>query len=438
MNPESSLLTQGKSLIRHKVTSNTIYQLIGKFFTAISGLITTHLVADYYGVTSVGDLTLIFTVVSALYLFIDFGLNAIVVKQMVENEQEEALLYRGLLGIRLIAAIILSFAAFFLVWLLPYNGEKATGFSPTFKFGVVLLTTTFFMQGIYLATTALFQKRLQYHIANLAVILGTVTTLVAFIIFTNFHKPFELALLSYVLGSGVTALIASAYANNSLSGSTNPLFSFSYWKKFLIPSLPIAATLVLNVIYFRADTFILAKLKPLSDVGIYGLAYRIFEQALVIPVFFVNALYPIMLTQLQEQPRKLQRTLWISACILLAGGLSCTFGIFVLGPWAIRLISSQEVYQASIVPLWILGAGLPFFFLSNLFLWLLVSLGKQVYLVFIYGAVMAVSIIGNLLFIPQYSYLASAALTTICEGLVLVLTMLFGLYFLKQKLRSLP
>ncbi len=45
---------------------------------------------------------------------------------------------------------------------------------------------------------------------------------------------------------------------------------------------------------------------------------------------------------------------------------------------------------------------------------------------------MIVNVIGNIIFIPAYSYIASAWLTTVSETIVLLLTASFSLYFLRN------
>src|SRR5207244_1517417 len=63
----------------------------------------------------------------------------------------------------------------------------------------------------------------------------------------------------------------------------------------LLPSLPLGITLLFNLVYFRADSIILTLTRPTAEVGIYGLAYKVFEIVLVFPTFFMNAVYPLLL-----------------------------------------------------------------------------------------------------------------------------------------------
>src|SRR5438552_3916305 len=64
----------------------------------------------------------------------------------------------------------------------------------------------------------------------------------------------------------------------------------------------------------------------------------------------------------------------------------------------------------------------PFFFLSAVTMWSLIALKKQLMLVGIYGISMMVNIIGNIILIPHYGYMAAAGLTVVSEGLVLLIS----------------
>lgn len=429
------LRTRSKGALQHTVTQNTIYQLFGKFFTAISGLLTTRLVAQNYGQSGVGEFTLIFNFINIFYLVTDFGVNAIVVKQMVEKPDDEQRLYNGLLGLRICASVILTIAGVLLLMALPYNTVEQTGFSPAFKQGAILMLVTIVTQSAYLSALTVIQRRLLYKISTIALSVGTLTTLGIFYVLVSGNWPLNAALTAFIIGNVVASGLAIWQLPFDRSRKFSPILSIKFWKTFLIPAIPIAATLILNVLYFRSDAFILAKLRPLAEVGIYGIAYKIFEQAIVIPVFFMNALYPLLVQQVAHDQTKLYKTLKIATLVLAGTGSLLAILIIVFSPLLIKIISDDAAFSPAQFPLTILAAGLPFFFVSNLYLWLLVTLGKQKYLLLIYGVTMAINIIGNIILIPTYSYVAAAYLTIISEALVLVLTVVFGMYFLHQQKR---
>jgi len=79
-------------------------------------------------------------------------------------------------------------------------------------------------------------------------------------------------------------------------------------------------------------------------------------------------------------------------------------------------------FTASIGALRVLSLGLPFFFVTSATMWALIALKKQSALAVIYGVSMIVNVVGNILLVPTYGFMAAAWLTVISEGLVLILS----------------
>ena len=64
------------------------------------------------------------------------------------------------------------------------------------------------------------------------------------------------------------------------------------WALLLRISLPLGATYIVNYLYFRLDVVLLSILKGEEEVGVYGLAYRVLEGLMVLPAYFMFALFP--------------------------------------------------------------------------------------------------------------------------------------------------
>src|SRR3989344_5944982 len=71
-------------------------------------------------------------------------------------------------------------------------------------------------------------------------------------------------------------------------------FDTAYWKYILIKSWPLGSAVLLNLIYFRADTIILSFYKPAADVGVYGLSYKILEVLMAFPAMFAGLIMPFL------------------------------------------------------------------------------------------------------------------------------------------------
>ena len=183
--------------------------------------------------------------------------------------------------------------------------------------------------------------------------------------------------------------------------------------KLITPSLPLGITLLFNLVYFRADSVIITLTRPTAEVGMYGLAYKIFEVILVFPSFFMNAVYPFMI----QKTRNLKKIFQQSALFLFLVSALLSLIFWFAAP-LVSLINIDFV--PSVSALRVLSLGLPFFFVTSATMWAIIAVKKQTALAVIYGVSMIINIVGNILLVPQYGYMAAAWLTVGCEGLVLV------------------
>jgi O-antigen/teichoic acid export membrane protein len=123
-------------------------------------------------------------------------------------------------------------------------------------------------------------------------------------------------------------------------------------------------------VYFRADSIVITLTRPTTEVGVYGLAYKVFEVALVFPTFFMNAVYPLMLRR-----NKLKKIVTNSFVLLLATSLVFIVVVWVLSPF-LTFIKSD--FAASIGALRVLSLGLPFF-VTSVAMWALIALKNKLF-----------------------------------------------------------
>ncbi len=353
--------------------------------------------ARNYGEAGTGIFTLALTYLAIFYILSDFGFNAHVLKR-VQGTDFRLQEWQKLLGTRIIWSLFLVALA---VGLLPFLPFATPEFSKAILFGSLAILAT----GIFISCNLIFQSKLRYDLSVLASSLGTLIGLGFFVYFAFLHFPISNLILAHSFGWIIIALAALFLVRAKL-----PVFDKRYTINLFRDSWPIAATLALNVIYFRADSFMISYFKSDSDVGIYNMAYSVFQSILVLPTFIMNAYYPIMLKSLNGFKRM--------ALGLLGLAILGTVATFLLGPLIIRLLTGGG-FVGSVESLQILSLGLPAYFLSSLLMWLLVSKGEYRKLLFIYGIGLIANLGLNLYFIPQYSFYAASAITVISEYFIL-------------------
>lgn len=406
--------------LRFLVAQNFLMQVLGRFISSLSTFLITIFLARNYGATGYGDFTKMSVYISVFYLLIDFGMNAAVLKKIHDKKEQKEALFSSLIILRSLFAALLIFISLSLLSFLPFNPWKNEGFSPLVRFGIILLAPTIFTQGLVTSFNAIFQDALRYEQATLSILVGSAVTLLSVYLLGQSSAPLPLTAFSFVLGGIASVVVAYFLCRKILSLHLNfTALNRPLLKGILLSSLPLGITLLFNTIHFRADIFVLTVTRPTIEVGIYGLATKFFEFALAIPTFFMNAVYPLLLTSLHNNDKKQwSRMIRESALFLLSFSLLIVVGGYLSAPF---LVYIKEEFIASVLPFRILIFALPLFFLSSLFMWILIAQGKTWRLVWIYGIAMLVNVGLNALFTPQFGYTAAAAITGVSEGVVLFL-----------------
>jgi len=398
---------------------NTVSQIIGKLLTAGITFFISLILARTYGASGYGDFTKITTYVAIFYLFADFGLNAAYLQEYSKDEDS----FSSLLVLRVLCGLALIFISLCILSFLPASGNQ--GYTTVVKIGIMCFIPTILFQSLLTTANAEFQRLLRYDFSTYAIVGGSIISLVSILLSIHLFLPnvgIIASVLSLSLGSLVTAFIAFVLVKKqspSLSLSWDPYTM----KRLLFTAAPLGLTLLFNVIYFRVDSIILTLTRTTEEVGLYGFAYKIFEFPLVIPTFFMNALYPLLLqTQTLEN-----RQIFLSRIQRSALALFLVSILFTIAGWiAAPLLSLvRPEFTQSIPLLRILLSGLPVFFLSALTMWSLVSLKKQSLLLVVYGISMIGNVSANIFLTPKFGAVAASWITVSSELLVLILSFLF-------------
>jgi len=232
---------------------------------------------------------------------------------------------------------------------------------------------------------------------------------------------------SYVIGGFVT-FVVNYFFVRSLGVRPEFVLDRQVWAYLLSNSLPLGLMFVFSQINFKADSLLLSVLPVPSflnvsnneAVGLYALPYKIFEVALVMPTFFMNSVYPVMVVHMSESKEKLRKTLMQSLKFLVAAALVFSAVGYIFSPLAINILGGAE-FEASIPVLRILLLGLVLYSVTQPLAWVVVTMGYQKYLPGIYLVSGVFNLIMNLVFIPVYSFYMSAVITHLSELLILIL-----------------
>ena len=424
--------------INFKIAANSLAQLFSRIISAGSILVLTFLITTNLSRDVWGDFVTITSYLGLFVLITDFGINGAVLRKLIHNEENEEIYYKNLFGLRIALSILSVFLTVAVLSFLPY--------SIAVKIGIIFGTIFFVSQSIFNTTSAFFQLRMRYDLFAISDILGSlVLILLAFLAIKLGFGLFGVVFV-YVLGS-IAKAVVSMFFVESVFGLKGIAFNFSIWKSFLIASLPLGLMLVFSQINANIDKQIIALTDPgvvgamiaSVAIGIYGLAYRVFDFSISFPTYVANSAYPVILQNQKEDNQTLEKNSRNIALGLFALGVL----ISVIGWFAASLI--PEIfgnYSESVVTLRILLLGLPFFYVTAFFVRLVMTLGKENTLPFIYGFAALTNVVFNLMYIPKFGYNAAAWVTNLTEILIFALLFiiistklnLFGNYkFIEKK-----
>jgi O-antigen/teichoic acid export membrane protein len=157
----------------------------------------------------------------------------------------------------------------------------------------------------------------------------------------------------------------------------------------------------------------------MSDVGIYGIAYKILEGLIFFPAMFVGLIMPLLSNSAFIDNERFKKVFQKTLDILVIFIVPLLIGLSMLSlPIVVLVGGNNFIASAPILNILALAVGL--IFLGNLFGSSIIALNKQKTCAWIYFMGMIFNVVTNLIFIPKYRYIGAAWTTTATELLVTV------------------
>lgn len=402
------------------IAKNTIYQIIARVISSGTTFLITIIVARHFGILGYGDFAKVTAFVTLFYLIADFGLNAVFLQR-----EDSHIHFHDILYPRIALACLLIIAVNALAFLLPYNVITGIGFSPAVRFGILIFSFTILTESLLITSAAVFQRELTYEYYMVASLVGSIVSLLLISIFTAFSYTLIYVLFAFLLGGVAESATALILTEEKIL----PIrLDLPFIKKITRETVPITLMLLFNLVYFRIDIILLSLMRTSHDVAIYDISYKVFDFLIALPLFLSNSLYPRIL-----ENEKNNRTIGVAKkyiFLFTAASIVVIIPVWFLSP-LLSIITAKREFIDAVLPIRILLLSLPVFFGTNILQWLLIAQKKQAFLAYVYFFSTILNIVVNLMFIPQFGYIASAIITGVSE--VLVFIALWIKLFGKQK-----
>lgn len=397
------------------VASNTIAQLVAKFVGAGLTFLTTVLIIRYATPALYGDLAKSLALIAIGATVIDFGLNAVSVRNLGRGQRPEVV-FANLLTTRLVLSLVVVLLLNFALYLLP------TSYAQSIQSAFYLGSIAIIFQGIYTSCNALFQSRENYWYSTLATVVGTVAGS-GLTYYYLLHSP-TLAhfLLATTFGYLVMAALSLTLVNLPFFRTKPTLQSIT---KLLKAATPLGAILLASVAGSKLDTLILGSYWPSESVGHYAFAYRIFDVLLVFPVFLMNAVYPRLVRTNPSTARPLIKRILV---FMLIAGTSLGLLSYFLAP---ALVIIRPDLSPAIHSLRLLSLGLPLFFLTAPLMWYLIAASQERLVLRLYLGATLLNLALNLLLIPSHGLTAAALITGLTELFIFLSLLYYSLKLIR-------
>ena len=394
-------------LLRKKLTFNILYQFIGKGLNIIVALFTLAILSRYLGVKGMGEYGIILRYLGFFGIIADLGLNVITAREISKiGLRSKKKILANAFSLRIITSTIIIGGGLILAQFLPYSDEIKQGlFAGSLAFLFILWTQIF---------NGVFQKHLITHQSSLADFSAKIIILVL-VIYLVLQKASMITILWALVGGNLLAFMLTLFFVNKYY-TIQLRFDRKIWSELICYAWPVAFSNFLILIYFNIDALMLSWMRPIEEVGLYHVAYKILETLFQFMVLFIGLFVPLFSRSLVD---KLHFKKYLQTAFngVLFFGIPLIFAGVVLSSDIITLVNGVAFIKA-IPTMQILFLATLFLFINHLMHNAITVLNWQKKALWIYGFIACFNVIANLYAIPLYGAIGAAFTTLISELLI--------------------
>jgi O-antigen/teichoic acid export membrane protein len=184
---------------------------------------------------------------------------------------------------------------------------------------------------------------------------------------------------------------------------------------WLRESWPLFLNQLLQGLFFKVDALLLLPLGGAAAAGVYAAAYKVSEGAGIVSSTFTLALFPRLSRHVD-----LSGAYRLALRLLLQVAFPLTAGVALLSAPIVAVVGGRDYLPDSAVALAILICYLPLSYANGLTQYVLIAAGRQRLLTGAFAAALAFNLTANALLIPRFSYVGAAWVTVASELVLLV------------------
>jgi O-antigen/teichoic acid export membrane protein len=388
-----------------KIAWNAAVQMSGKILSTVLGLVVIGMVTRALGPELFGRYSIALAFLQVFSVLVDMGLYIILVKKLSEDEAHSDDWASAAFTLRLITAVGFLIIAPLVGLLTHYPGD--------IKMGIAIATISTLAITLNQLVVGAFQKVLRMDKVMIAELAGRVVLIVSTIFVARIHPTVPWIMMTVAASSVTMFLLDLLFSRRFIHFRIR--LDRPRMLTILRETWPIALSIGFNLVYFKADTLILAAVRPSSIVGLYGSAYKVLEVLAAFPAMFAGLLTPILASTFAARDLgRFQSVLQKAVTNLALFALPLAVGTGFVAQQVMRIVGGVE-YEGAAPALTLLMIATAAIFFGNLFANTVVAVNAQRKMLWGYAAVAVGSLIGYLLSIPRFGMTGAATMTIISE-----------------------
>ncbi|MFC1687728.1 flippase [Patescibacteria group bacterium] len=349
-------------------------------------------------------------------ILIDFSLSAVLTREIARAPERKKEYLNNVLGVKLIFALLVMIIAGLVT--IFGNFDPATK-SLLYLIGIIVALDTF-----TLTFFAVFRGLQNLKYESIAIIFNQLIAA-------------AIGIAALLLGYGLTGLFIAILAGSvfnfifavTILKKKTQLMPMPSWdlkviKPFLKIAIPFAIAAIFVKVFTYTDRYMILALAGKQYVGWYTSAHKLTFALEFIPSAFAASVYPAMSAFYVSSKEYLRKSFEKTIYFLMVIAIPLSVGMFALADRLVVQLFTKD-FEASIVPLRIMIAGLVFIFMNFPVGALLNACNRQKRNTINMGITVAINIILNAILIPKFTFVGAAIATLISTSLLFFL----GLYW---------
>ncbi|MGB5262720.1 MAG: flippase [Lutimonas sp.] len=384
------------------------------------------LITHNYGPEVFGRYSIVLTVLNLITIIFTFGFPSALVRLLSDKEhfdkRPKTDFFRSILKVNFLAGLLLSLGLYFLGPLLASFFFKDTELNSFFQIAAFFVLPLMFHEVLL----GYFRGRSMFNRYNVFLFLWPpLFFIIFFYVLDWFYEGQERTILAFGISISIICLMELIHIRSFRNASAGKF----HLNKLIQISLPMMMSNAVLFLLNWTDVFMLGYFRPMQEVGVYNVAFKIASLGLLAIIVFNVIIAPkIALYHQQDQKDQLKKYVQGATRLIALCTLPLVLGIILFNEELLNLFGSE--FLEGRTALIILSTGVLINALSGNVDQILNMTDQQVIMRNLSFVCIFLNVILNFIFIPAYG-INGAAMASLITTAVLNIS---SIYLIKKKL----